>query len=276
MLFQVIDVEHTGEDEQADQALIEVGWVTLVADEARIDVLDVDPHAGALLLNPGRPIPPESMGVHHIMDDDVLDAPAWRDVADQVFANPVDYYVAFSGDEAETFAQWTGGKPWIDVRKAALRMWDDAPKHNLQTLRYWRNPYGMVRARARPAHRAYPDAYVTAYLLKALFQDGANLDDMLEWSAEPALEARCWVGSGRGLKWKDVDTGLLHWILGKGPIVPGREGGFREDILFTCRYWLEQHDREWERQRQDQSAEAPQQHPDEDNPPAPFNDDAPF
>lgn len=263
--IQIIDVEHTGEDEAADQALLEVGWVTLLVNDVGLTMRDAEPFAGSVLINPGRPIPPESMGIHHITDEDVAGAPAWRDVADQVFSVKPTHYAAFAGDEAATFGQWTCGKPWIDVRKVALRIWGDAPRHNLQTLRYWRKPEGMVRGRARPAHRAYPDAYVTGHLLKALFEDGATIEDMLAWSAEPALEVKCWIGSGRGMLWKDVDSGLMHWILDKD---------FRDDIKFTCRYWLAKREAEWAAQRAEQ-APAPSAPPD-DNPPAPFDDDAPF
>lgn len=269
--IRVIDVEHTGEEEASQQALLEIGWVTLrktdlVGGACGWEVFHEGQDGGAQLINPGRPIPVESMGIHHITDEDVADAP--KTVPAEAFAGPVDYFAAFAGDEAETFKDLTGGKPWLDVRKAALRVWQDAPKHNLQTLRYWRNPVGMVRGRAGRGHRAMPDAYVAAFLLRDLLEDACTIEDILAWSAEPALEVTCWVGSGRGMKWKDVDSGLMQWVLARD---------FRDDIKFTCRYWLEKREAEWQRQRQDQAAEAPQRHTNYDDPP-PYDDEqgAPF
>ena len=39
---------------------------------------------GALLVNPGRPIPPITQAIHHILDEQVADAPYWHDVARRV------------------------------------------------------------------------------------------------------------------------------------------------------------------------------------------------
>ena len=41
----------------------------------------VSSERGSQLVNPGRPIPPVTMAVHHIIDADGADAPSWRDVA---------------------------------------------------------------------------------------------------------------------------------------------------------------------------------------------------
>ena len=37
-------------------------------------------------------------------------------------------------------------------------------------LRYWRKPGGLDHERGLPAHRAFPDAYVTAHILCRLLQ----------------------------------------------------------------------------------------------------------
>ena len=53
-----------------------------------------------------------------------------------------------------------------------LRAWPDAPGHSNQVLRYWRqvdrNAYPRI---PREAHRALPDAIVTAFLLRDLLED---------------------------------------------------------------------------------------------------------
>lgn len=39
---------------------------------------------GALFVNPGRPISPETMAVHHIIEEYVADAPLWKLIAPEV------------------------------------------------------------------------------------------------------------------------------------------------------------------------------------------------
>lgn len=282
--IRVVDLEHTGEDENPTP--VEIGWAHVYSESTdfagRAASWKISPtDSASALLNPGKPIPPESSAIHHITDGDVSGALPWRAGIDNLFieadkySQKPDFYAAFAGDEADLLRPWTGDVEWLDVRKIALRIWTEAPNHKLQTLRYWRNPIGLERSRAKPAHRAYPDAYVAAMLLRDLLDDGVSIDDARAWSREPALEVRCWIGSGRGLKWPEVDTGLLHWILNKGP-QDGNGGGFREDILFTVRHELARRETEWERQRQDQVAEAHDPAPDYDEAPLYDANDPPF
>lgn len=65
-----------------------------------------------------------------------------------------------------------------------------------------------------PPHRAGPDAYVTAHILKALFAAGATGKDMVAWTKEPRVLPTCPIGAEwRGKKWADVDAGFLRWML---------------------------------------------------------------
>ena len=66
-----------------------------------------------------------------------------------------------------------------------------------------------------PAYRAGPDAYVTAWILKALFDEGVKGAQMVKWAKEPALLPRCPIGEHRGKPWPEVDGGFIKWILGK-------------------------------------------------------------
>ena len=63
------------------------------------------------------------------------------------------------------------GTQWICTLKCSLRAWPDAPATGNQVLRYHHkfDAYeGFDRALASRAHRAEPDAYVTAYLVHKL------------------------------------------------------------------------------------------------------------
>ena len=44
----------------------------------------VDRERGAILVNPGRPISPDMMAIHHIRDEDVAGAPFWKEIAGSV------------------------------------------------------------------------------------------------------------------------------------------------------------------------------------------------
>lgn len=194
------------------------------------------------LVNPGHPIPPETSAIHHIIDEDVAHQAAWPVAALPIIAplhlegnwikpEPI---VAFAAHNAKFERQWitddlTSGRPWICTYKCALRLWPDAPSHSNQTLRYWRKPPGLDREIANVAHRAGPDAYVSAHLLAQMLTE-APLDSLIQWTSEPALLIRCHIGKERGKLWSDVDSGFLRWLLDKD---------FDEDVKFTARHHLE-------------------------------------
>jgi len=285
LTIRVVDVEHTGE-EDIDPAPFELAWVSiysegtnLAGEPARWTISPTD--QASITLNPGRPIPPGASSVTHVIDEDIAECPPWEAGIDELFTvaheggrpDP-DYYAAFAGDEAKLLGKWISpGTRWIDIHKVALRCWPDAPRWNLQTLRYWRKPLGLVRGRASPSHRAYPDAYVAAHLLRDLM-DYATVDQMVQWSAEPALQVICYYGDHRGKRWSEVDAGFLNWILGKD---------FPEDVVFTVKHELKRREAAWEREREAQAGtkllegRIEGRFPDYDEPPPySFSDDVPF
>jgi len=122
-----------------------------------------------------------------------------------------------------------GGVPFVCTYKAALRLWRDAPAHSNQALRYWRRPAGLDRAEAAVSHRAYPDAYVTAFHLRDMLAL-APLEDLIRWTDEPALQVRCHIGKWRGHLWSEVDLGFLEWVSVRD---------FDEDVLFTVHHEID-------------------------------------
>ena len=68
--------------------------------------------------------------------------------------------------------------------KCALRLWPELPSHSNQVIRYERRPHVLDRALGLPAHRAGPDAYVTAHHLRDML-DLVGLEQLIAWSAEP-------------------------------------------------------------------------------------------
>ena len=70
-MILVIDIETTGIDPATD-AIIEIASVELVRDGGIANPMDT-------LVRPTRPIPPAASAVHHIVDEDVASAPAFKD-----------------------------------------------------------------------------------------------------------------------------------------------------------------------------------------------------
>lgn len=76
-------------------------------------------------------------------------------------------------------------------------------------LRYQRMPKGLVHELGLPAHRALPDAYVTAHHLRDMLNE-ATAEQLLAWSAEPGLLSRVPTGPYRGKGWDRVDEETLE------------------------------------------------------------------
>lgn len=70
------------------------------------------------------------------------------------------------------------------------------------------------------AHRAGPDAYVTAHLIVALLNAGATVEQMINWTGAPSLLPTVQFGKHRGKKWEQVPYDYLTWIAGQANIDP--------------------------------------------------------
>ena len=238
--LRVIDLETTGQG-FADGGVVEVGWQDVACDGGAWSLHGV---TGARLVRPEHPISPATSAIHHIVDEDVADAPPWQAVAPEVLqALPGPAPLALAAHRASFEQRWC--KPalsrqarWICTYKCALRLWPEAPTHSNQGLRYWRRPDGLDRARGLPAHRAGPDAYVTAHHLRDMLAL-ADVAQLLAWSDEPALLARVPFGPWRGRRWSELDEAALEQILTGG-------AGSNVDMAFTARM---------ERQRRDGAGE---------------------
>lgn len=206
--LRVIDLETAG---SAPTAVCEIGWQDVV--QAPDGRWRLDEERGALLVNPGHPIPPETMAVHHILDAEVAGAPFWREIAASVL-RPDGGAQALAAHRA-AFEQryctprFTGDTPWICTWKCALRLWPHLISFSNQMLRYQRMPEGLVHALGLPAHRALPDAYVTAHHLRDMLNE-ASLEQLLVWSREPGLLPRVPTGPDRGKPWQRLDAETLR------------------------------------------------------------------
>ena len=200
--IHVIDLETAG---GGPDDVCEIGWQDVVRSGEGAWRLDDD--RGALFVNPGRPISPDTMAVRHIRDEQVAGAPFWKIAAPPVL-RPQGGVAALAAHRAAFEQRYcrpslTGGADWICTWKCALRLWPHLPRFSNQMLRYLRMPEGLVHKAGLPAHRALPDAYVTAHHLRDMLNQ-APLEQLLLWSLEPGLLPRIPAGPRRGRSWTEI------------------------------------------------------------------------
>lgn len=206
--IRVVDLETGG---NGPNDVCEIGWQDVVlGPDGR---WKLDDERGALFVNPGRRISAETMAVHHILDAWVAGAPLWKQIAATVL-QPAGGVTALAAHRAAFEQRYctprlTGGAPWICTWKCALRVWPELPRFSNQMLRYQRMPAGLVHELGLPAHRAMPDAYVTAHHLRDLSNE-ASLEQLLAWSREPGLLPRVPAGPDRGKAWDRITVEALR------------------------------------------------------------------
>lgn len=160
-------------------------------------------------------IPPENRAVHHITVAELAGLEPFNEHAKAEIIGGVQAIVAHNS-AFEILFLGDPGIPVICTYKSALRIWPDAPSHSNAALAYWLEDQGLITfdvAKTIPTHRAGPDAYVTAHILKALFEAGATGRDMVAWTKEPKLLPRVTFGKHKG-EWKDVPGSYLAWMIG--------------------------------------------------------------
>jgi exodeoxyribonuclease X len=206
--IRVIDLETAG---TAAHEVCEIGWQDVTQGED--GCWAVNDERGARFVDPGGPISPQTMAVHHILDADVAGAGFWKDVAPGVL-RPEGGVLALAAHRAAFEQRFctprlSGGAHWICTWKCALRLWPQLPSFSNQMLRYTRQPEGLDHATGLPAHRAMPDAYVTAHHLRDML-NAASVEQLLTWSREPGLLPRVPTGADRGRPWSEVGSDALQ------------------------------------------------------------------
>lgn len=210
--IRVIDLETAG---NGPNDVCEIGWQDVVqGEDGRWQVSQA---RGSVLVNPGRPISADTMAIHHIQDDDVASAPFWKAIAPSIL-RPHHPIVALAAHRAAFEQRYctprlAGATPWICTWKCALRVWPELPRFSNQMLRYLRRPEGLIHEIGLPAHRAMPDAYITAHHLRDEL-NATSLDELLSWSSEPGLLPRVPAGSDRGKSWDRLTIEALTAFLG--------------------------------------------------------------
>lgn len=208
MRLRVVDLETTGGDRSSE--IIEVGFVDVVSEGESWRALP----PVSKLFRPRGDISFHAMAVHHLTPEHFCDADPHCDeyALREMFAEPADVMVAHSARFERAFIAdtATGGLPWICTVRSSKAVWPQAPGHSNQVLRYWRG-FRLDPALADPAHRAGPDAWVTAHILMDLLKE-ASVDQLLAWSNAPRDIAVVPFGKHRRKPWSDVPSDYLSWM----------------------------------------------------------------
>jgi exodeoxyribonuclease X len=243
-IIRCIDFETFEFGDPAQIEIVEAGWsdiretpeeIACAGPAAEIAWFDDDfmgrmPYCSDII-NPGRPIPPESMAVHHISDDEAARGCKVEDSLHEMFDAPDG--VVFAAHYAEHELKALGGsrsRRWIDTWKVAIHLAPRAPSWSLRVLQYWLD-LDVDRTFALPAHRAGPDAYVCAALVLRMLAK-ISIDEMVDISARPAFLPRLNFGKHAKDPISEVPAGYLDWILKQRT----PDGGFQFDnnILYTA------------------------------------------
>jgi len=237
-VIRCIDFETT--DEPPDAAVCEAGYCDLInLGEAGWQIPTWTPAGAAApvehwvshLVDPERFISPKASAVHHLVDEDVKGMPTWAAVEPSLRVGDPVLFSSHQVKFERAFFDPPGAR-WICTWKVALRMATQAPSWSLQALRYWLG-LKVDRALASPAHRAGPDSYVGAHLLRRMLAKGQfSVDQMVAISAEPAMLPRITFGKHKDSAWDEVPIDYLFWITDKSDM--------DEDVKFTARHWIKE------------------------------------
>lgn len=215
-IIRVYDFENTDFDPPA--GVIEVGYCDLIQSDGGWAVQK----PVSWLCGTDQPMSPSARAAHHISPAELEGLAPYvaADMWGRAVEEGVSVVAAHNADHEAKF--WGEARlPVICTYKAAMRVWPQAPSFSNGALRYWLEDQGATapdHALTMPAHRAGPDAYVTAVTLAALLSN-VTAREMVGWTREPAAHPTCPIGEWRGKPWAEVDAGFLRWMVNK-PVEP--------------------------------------------------------
>lgn len=210
--FALIDVETTGLDAAVDK-IVEIAVLRRRGDQYEVF---------SSLVNPGFPIPPTAMAVHHITDEMVADAPKIEDIAPDLH-RMIDGSVRIAHNAAldSTFVDPALGEEadpskWLCTYRAARHLLPLAPAFGNQVLRYWLKV--QVDDNGAGAHRAMFDVDVTAEVLghilaQAKERGAKTMADVQALSQQPIIVATMPFGKHVGKKLEEIPADYFEWAL---------------------------------------------------------------
>ncbi|ARI77277.1 ATP-dependent DNA helicase DinG [Halobacillus mangrovi] len=189
--FAIVDLETTGNSASKGDRIIEIGIVLM--DEKREIIREF-----SSLIYPERDIPPFITSLTGIEEDDLLDAPLFTEVADEInsilkgtyfVAHNIEFDLGFLNEEFKRCGYTPIHNPVIDTVELSRIMLPMAPSFKLGQLSEW-----LEMGHDQP-HRALSDAKVTGELLGFLLKrlerlPERTLDHMLKVESKLKSELR--------------------------------------------------------------------------------------
>jgi exodeoxyribonuclease X len=230
--FGIVDLETTGLGGQKDAGndrVVEMATVWMKLGEPL-----TWKHS---LINPEMPIPPDSSAQHHIVDEDVADAPLLN-VWLSDFQWNCDCSVAHNAVFDTKFVLFQD--PVLCTRRLFRKMWPESAYSSNQFLRYF---FGLKKIAeleqigATHAHRALYDAIVTAknleHMLKLIIASSPTMDlqTLLDWTLQPTLLKYVEFGKYKGMEWSQVPRDYMDYA----------STNFKDlepDVRFTINHYL--------------------------------------
>lgn len=216
--------------------VITIDFETTGIDPKKCDPVEVAMYDGIkltqTLIHTDTILDPDVCAVHHITNEDLSVAPSWLTVSNGIKdrltvlpGDPLPVLVAHNASYERDILNRVPGLPpvvWVCTYKAALRIWPNAPNHKNETLRYYlglHKPLG--RAATQAPHSAAHDALVTHALLTECLKH-ATLDELIQWTEEPAKLPRMPMGKHMGQSWDTIPAAYLKWCT--------QQADMREDV----------------------------------------------
>ena len=218
--FICLDCEATGLNIESEE-IIEIAVVKFNFNEI-IEQFEA-------LVDPERPIPPESTAVHHITDEMVKGKPKIGEVLPKVF-KMIDGYpimghnigfdisiILASAKKRNIPCAWDLMGNSIDTVRLA-RLYGESPSNTLENLRKHFN------IPEEGAHRAMNDVIVNIKVFKYLAKDFRSRDEMVKRLREPILMKMMPLGKHKGKPFREVPIDYLNWA---------SHQDFDKDLLFS-------------------------------------------
>lgn len=177
----------------------------------------------AHLINPGRPIPPETTAIHHITDEMVSVCPTFAEIGREFvnFCEGDVMLIAHNNDAfdqpflASEFARHQIEMPsswqFLDSLKWARRYRTDLPRHGLQVLR---ESYGIE---ANQAHRALDDVVVLFEVFRRMTDD-LSIDQVHALMSKPRDLKQMPFGKHQGLPLETLPKDYISWLSKSGAL----------------------------------------------------------
>ncbi|WP_068470357.1 putative quorum-sensing-regulated virulence factor [Candidatus Protochlamydia phocaeensis] len=171
-------------------------------------------------VNPGCPIPPEAIAIHHITDEMVASAPSFAQIGAEfvefcegdvvlIAHNNDNFDFHFLRNEFDRNGMPMPSWKFLDTLKWARRYRPDLPRHTLQFLR---EIYGIS---ANNAHRALDDVIVLYQVFQAMIDD-LPIEEIFYLMNRPRTIQHMPFGKHQGQPLSKVPRSYIQWLASTG------------------------------------------------------------